>query len=237
MSQQLSKSDLGMPQTGPTTPFSEPWLGALRNAIGTINGKPTLMSGWSITAEERSRIAGLIRHHRARMTPEVGDRRQIAVTLAKLLAAFPAQSQSEGPTEQRVEAYFEALGAVPAWAAEEARKAVLRGQAPECSTAWAPTPAQFAGVCQRMLEHDRRIVGDLTRIEEAEQIDGPAPDERERVIFRMAELREKLAVEAGDKPKDTPLAARLRFEEMCREAGVSPDSIRDQPEAMRRLKA
>ena len=140
MNQQLSKSDPGMPPTGPTTPFSEPWLGALRNAIGTINGKPTLMSGWSITDDERSRIAGLIKHHKARMTPQVGDHRLIAVTLAKLMAAFPAQSQSEGPAEQRVEAYFEALGGMPAWAAEEARKAVISGQALECSTAWAPTP-------------------------------------------------------------------------------------------------
>ncbi len=226
----------GTTASQPTTPFSEPWLARVRNAIGTVNGRPTLMTGFSISQSERTRIEGMIKQRRDRVATGRDDRKAIIVTLGKLLAAFPTQAQSDGSAEQRVEAYLEALGGIPAWAVDEARKLIITGMAAECAGSWAPTPPQLVAVCRRILKPDMDIIRDLERVLDAADNTEPDKGERERVIDGFAGLRNKLAAsnERG-KPVITPEMARARFEEMCKAAGVSPDSIRDQPEHMQKL--
>lgn len=176
----------------PTTPFSEPWLAKLRNAVGMANGRPILMSGCSIAELERARITGLIARHKARLEPGHNDRKAIAVVLAKLLAAFPAQAQSEAPAAQRVDAYFEALHGIPAWAVDEARKCIITGMAAECAGSFAPTPPQLAAVCRRMLAQDTKIIADLERILAAASEHGPSDAERERVSSGFDRLKADL---------------------------------------------
>lgn len=161
--------------------------------MGEVNGRPILMSGCSVTERERSRIIALIARHKTKLSPGHEDRRAIAVILAKLLAAFPAQSQSEAPAAQRVDAYFEALGGVPAWAVDEARKYIITGMAAECTGSFAPTPPQLATVCRRMMAHDREIVMDLERILLAASEHEPSVDERERVSTGFDRLKADLA--------------------------------------------
>lgn len=179
-------------ESRPTTPFSEPWLAKLRNAIGSVNGRPTMMSGCSITPAERSRIEGLARQHRERLAVGPDDRRAIVVILAKLLAAFPAQSQSDGPAEQRAEAYMEALAGIPAWVVEDARKAVIAGMAAECVGKWAPTPPQLAAVCRRLMKPHTDTIRDLERILAATGDVEPNERERERVAAGFDKLKSDL---------------------------------------------
>lgn len=153
-----------------------------------------LMSGCSITELDRRRLEALVSDTRRSLTPQPGDRRGLAVVLAKLLAAFPAQSQSNAPAAQRVEAYFEALSDVPLQFIEEARQAVVTGRAPEHSGAWAPTPPQFAAICRRMMEDERANLRRVERLLTAKPYEDL--DFSESVASGLDKLRMNLAASA-----------------------------------------
>lgn len=166
-----------------TTPFSEPWLRSLAKAVGSVGGKPTLMSGVHPTAQQvravQDRLSGL-----RNLVASEPDRQQVAVELAKLLAAFPAQDQSDAPAELRMAAYFEALEGVPAWAAGEARGKVMRGEA-GIDMRFAPTPPQFAATAKNILEPLRRDLAKLEQVATAIEADRDNPSEAEQA--RVAE--------------------------------------------------
>src|SRR5690606_17473365 len=91
-----------LPQNpSPTTPFSEPWLQSLARAVGSVGGKPALMSGVRPTVQQVRAVQGHLSRLRDMVASEP-DRQQVAVELAKLLAAFPAQEQSDAPAELRM---------------------------------------------------------------------------------------------------------------------------------------
>jgi hypothetical protein len=190
-------------QNLPTTPFSAPWLLALKRGIGTCNGQPMLPAGVSLTADQHRQIWAMIDQYRSRLEPQPGNHRLVAVVLAKLLAAFPAQGQSDVPAEQRMDAYFEALHGVPAWAADEARKAIITGSVPDLSGIWAPTPPQFAKVARAMLEGSRRTLAELERIAAAKAYEDIDQGVRERVSDGWGKLRADLIADRL-KPADYP---------------------------------
>lgn len=165
----------------PTTQFSEPWLSSLLRGLGEVNGRPALMSGCSITAPDRRRLEATAQGIKQRLIPQPGERQAMAVILAKMLAAFPAQSQSDAPAAQRIEAYFEALSDVPMTILDVARKEIITGKAPECSGTWAPTPPQVATVCRRLMSDERRTLERIERLLTAEPIEEIELGERERV--------------------------------------------------------
>lgn len=177
-----------------TTRFSEPWLKRLLQAMGEADGKAMMMSGCSITELDRRRLEALVEGTRRSLTPQPGERRGLAVVLAKLLAAFPAQSQSDAPASQRVDAYFEALADVPLQFADEARQDVVCGRAPEHSGAWAPTPPQFAAICRRMMEDERVKLRQVERLLTAKPYD--EIDFSENVATGLDQLLAKLAAAA-----------------------------------------
>src|SRR3990167_4482687 len=154
----------------PTTPFSEPWLSTLRKGLGTVEGRPCLMTGFSISEAEKRRLRAMIAQLQARISPPPGNSRLLAVSLAKLFAAFPAQAQSDAPVEQRMEAYFEALHDVPAWAVEDARYAIVRGNV-DLNDTWAPTPPQLAKIARERMKSAQADLSDLILIEQAKPID------------------------------------------------------------------
>jgi len=148
-----------------------------------------MMSGCSITTEERRRLEATAQGIRLRLVPQPGERKMVAVVLAKLLAAFPAQSQSDAPAAQRIEAYFEALADVPMLVIDEARKQIITGKAPECSGTWAPTPPQVATVCRRLMADERRTLEKVERLLAAKPIDQIDEDERKRVAAGLDRLK------------------------------------------------
>src|SRR3990167_7572094 len=177
----------------PTTPFSEPWLSTLRKGLGTVEGRPCLMTGFSISEAEKRRLRAMIAQLQARVSPPPGNSRLLAVSLAKLFAAFPAQAQSDAPVEQRMEAYFEALHGVPAWAVEEARYAIVRGEAVGLNDTWAPTPPQLAKIAKERMKTVQADLNDLILIEQAKPIDVAVSEaERERVNVGFDKLKMEL---------------------------------------------
>jgi hypothetical protein len=154
-----------------------------------VNGRPVMMVGCSITDPDRRRLEATAQGIRQRLTPQPGERQAMAVVLAKLLAAFPAQSQSDAPAAQRIEAYFEALSDVSMLILDAARKEIIAGKAPECSGTWAPTPPQVATVCRRLMSDERRTLEKIERLLTAEPIEEISMDERKRVAAGLDRLK------------------------------------------------
>ena len=86
--------------------------------------------------------------------------------LAKLFAAFPAQTQNDGATRLRMEAYFEAIGDLPAWAIAEARRRIIRGET-LLDLRFAPSPPQLSVIARAVVTPYRMALADLERIQVA----------------------------------------------------------------------
>jgi hypothetical protein len=129
-----------------------------------------------------------------------GQRDEIAVELAKMLAAFPAASQSDAPTKLRMQAFFEALGDAPLWAISDARQRVIGGQA-GLDQRFAPTPPQFAETVRAILKPYRDDLRDMEAIAGAANEQEPTAQERGRVTEGFQKLQADLgAIRA---PKDS----------------------------------
>ena len=170
-----------------------------------------------------NRLHSISAQLQARLKPGPDDAKALAVILAKLMAAFPTQAQSETATDQRVDAYFEALGGVPAWAVDKAAKAVLRGET-EADGRFMPTPPQLAELAHGFVSPVAADLATVQRIMAARPL-GAEPDaaERERVKEGFASLLAELRGEDDQEP------ANADFLRRCAEMGVDPDSIRDAP--------
>ena len=146
------------------------------------------MEGIIPSPTDKRNLTATIERLRARLSPSPGDRVQTAGHLAMMLAAFPAQAQSEGPSSLRADAYFEALDGIPSWATGQAGQLVIRGQA-GLDGRFAPTPPQFAMVARREMQAMRNDLAQLDRIAEAVANMAPAIEEKARVVEGFAVLR------------------------------------------------
>ncbi len=117
--------------------------------------------------------------------------RAAAVEIAKLMAAFPTQAQSDTPTSLRMQAYFEALADAPVWAIAEARARILRGEV-TLGHGFCPSPPELANVVRLVLRPLRADLDDLRRILAASNPQEVAPQERERVAEGFKRLRADL---------------------------------------------
>jgi hypothetical protein len=177
-----------------TTPFSVPWLRSLRRALGSINGRPVLMAGFSVSQDQRAAIRREIARLTSWLSPGPGDHRDKAVALAQILAAFSVQAQSAAPARERMEAYFAALGGVPAWAVDSARRRIMEGRTE--MRAFAPTPPELAAMCREDVARVESEVTDLQRILDAKTgIPDREPGERTRVEDGFKRLRGDLVIE------------------------------------------
>ena len=215
-----------VPNPPATTPFSDPSLDRLRKAIRLENGRPVLPSGMTISERERQRISVLATGYRDQLSPGRDNRKHLAVILAKLLAAFPAPQAGETSTDLRIAAYLEAVETIPAWAVDAARGAIVRGET-ECDTRFAPTPPQLARIARKAMAPMYETAVELDRIVQAVERLEPGEEERARVSAGLAALYRELG---GTGPGDAAASAQARFAEMCAEAGVDPESIKDAPD-------
>lgn len=221
-----------LPDLPPEIPaFSVPWLASLKNALMRVGSEWVLPSSHLPTQGQIAAIRNRSSALTSRLSCGAGNDKALAVELAKLLTAFPARGQDEISTELRMEAYFEALTGIPAWAVSEARTDVIRGVA-GLDPRFAPTPPQLADLARAKLA----LIGDeltmLRRIETA-RIEScePTPEEHEIVSKGFADLLAWL----GKKDDE-----HLRVEAMeglratCRELGIPESSIEELPEAPER---
>lgn len=157
----------------------------------------------------------------------------IGAEITQLLGAFPAQPGAEPDMRLRIQAYFEALGDAPAWAVQQARLQVIRGDAPGLDRRWAPTPPQFAKLVRDQLAPFEADLAELRALAKA----GSAPDEpqaspeqRKRVATLFADLAKEMRMSKtpGDAAMhERQVALQTRgdarlFAAMCKRAGIDP---------------
>lgn len=210
-----------------TTPCSDPLLDRLRaSVIGSECGRLVLRPGTAVSETDRQRISALASGYRDRLSPGRDNRRELAVVLARLLAAFPAPAAGETSTDLRIAAYLEAVETIPAWAVDAARGAIVRGET-ECDPRFAPTPPQLARIAREAMRPMAKEATELEGLARAVERLEPDEAERARVSAGLAALYRELR---GTGPGEAIASAQARFAEMCAEAGVDPASIKDAPE-------
>lgn len=208
----------------PDSPFSKEWLSQLRKGLGSINGKPALMSGFSVTGEQARQIEDAISRLKASLLPDRDDIRAKAVLIARLLSGFPAQQLEQ---DTRAEAYFSALEGLPSWAVERAVGKVNRGEA-GLDTRFAPSPAQMAVEVRKVTLPIRDDLATLERLKVAVGERDPDPAEKARVSAGFDDL---LATFRRTRSKEAD--ARESLEQRCHDLGIDPsaiDAVPNQPE-------
>lgn len=143
------------------------------------------------------------------------------------MAAFPFRDAGDVDMATRADAYFEALDNCPAWAIQQARLKVVRGEVGSLDTRFAPTPPQFAELVRSLTQPLRDDLVALERLSAAVVEHVPTPEERARVAAKFAELkqtfpsgakREAQTAAAMASAADTALRQRLRDNGMDDEA-------------------
>ncbi len=136
-------------------------------------------------------IEVLIQDMRDRLSPS-SDRKELAMEVAKLMAAFPSQSFADSPAALRIQAYFEALADAPVWAVADARLRILRGEI-TLGHRFCPTPPELAAIVRVVLRPLRADLDDLRKILAAAEDRETTPEERQRVAAGWQKLRADIA--------------------------------------------
>lgn len=157
------------------------------------------------------------------------NRKEVAVELAKLFAAFPAQEQSGGTLDLRMEAYFEALHGIPAWAVQEARLRVIRGEVSTLNPTFSPTPPEFAAAARRIMEPVRGDLARLQAIEAAAKDSDPSSEERGRVVAQMDALRAEMT--RGPTQQENRAADEAALRKRLRDLGHPESALDEVPNA------
>lgn len=104
-----------------------------------------------------------------------------------MLAAFPAQAQSEGPADLRMEGYFVGLTGLPLFAIRAAREKIIAGET-NLDSRFAPTPPQFAVLARSMLAPLQRDLSDLHSIADRAEMPEPVASEQARIMKGFEKL-------------------------------------------------
>ena len=181
------------PATAPTIPSSEPWLNQLKNALMMVDGKPELPSGVTIGKEVAAKIPGSLETIKAVLAPGENHRKEVAVEVARLASAYPAQAASDSSAGMRSEAYQEALADLPVWAIRKTRLRIVCGGAPALSSTYCPTPPEFATQVKVEIFPYRRDLHLLEILAKMATTETPTSDgEKEKISKGFDDLRKEL---------------------------------------------
>ena len=174
----------------PTKPFCAGWLNTLRRALGTVAGKPALMSGYSISPSQARMIENQLSILHRQLTAEP-DRSLAAAEIGRLVAAFPAQDASVSGA-LRADAYMGAVSRYPTWAIAAACEAVFAGKS-AFGRPWGPGPVELADLVRKIIQPFAEELRDLETLAAVGGFTEPSPAERERVKEGFEKLRVDLA--------------------------------------------
>jgi hypothetical protein len=154
------------------------------------------------------------------------DRAASRATLTAFLVSYGSVRGNETDAETMLSAYLAVLADMPPWAIAEAAKAWTRGGYGAVASAFAPSAAQFHEVTATIV---RPYVSEASRIETVLSARMTPVSEAEHA--RVAAGLDALVSEFKRQPTaaEVAVSAKQRFEAMCAEAGVDPNSIKDAP--------
>lgn len=118
-----------------------------------------------------------------------------------MMNSMPSQGGTEADLRIRGEAVRLAVEDMPAWAIEQAAKAVVKGETPHKT--FAPTPAEFRDLVVELVQPLRKELGEIetilsarviqTKVDRGMEHRPATPEERERIATGFRALRESLS--------------------------------------------
>lgn len=165
-------------------------LQKLRQAIGWTNGRPILMTGFSISNTVRDMIVARIIEIESCFSATIG-RADAARAVRAMLAGFPSWARDD--PDLAADAYLSILVGVPSSMVVELVRQVLCGAVPTLTKSRAPSTAEFRALLDGMLRPLERELAELSDLLIAADND-EQPIERdqgsfERIDHLAAELR------------------------------------------------
>lgn len=202
------------------TPAQRRVVAALTSGATTDGGVMTLLPGKEISPDERRGMEA--RLLTLRQCLDQRDRRATEAIIAAFLTSYGSSRGSETDAKIVVGTYASVLADIPPWAVAEAARAWTRGGYGAVASAFAPSAAQFYECAARIIRNYSREADDITALLGAKTQPIPA-DERKRVAAGF----DRLVSDLGGKPVTSEASARLRYEALCEEMGVDPNSVPD----------
>lgn len=209
-----------------TSPFSHPSLARLRNALGTMNGKPILMSGFQISAADESLIKRSLSETQERLRPRASDQRQVAVAIGRMITGFSVQDRGAA-SNITADVYMSAVRLLPGWAVIEACDRFLRGEI--VTGGFAPTPPQLCQATETVL---RPVLADLANLTQLAAIAEPAePTMAERGFIEQGfeDLKASLRPPVSDVREAAESGLRKRANDLGIDYATAMAAIPDAP--------
>lgn len=233
MSNLAKVTTTGTPLPAVQTPEQRRKIAAMTSGATMEGGRMVLLPGKSLSAEDRRDMAARLSTLRSCLDQR--DRRATEAIIAAFLAGYGSSRGNDAEARLVVGSFASVLAEIPPWAVAEAARAWGRGGYGAVASAFAPSAAQFHECAVRIIDGYAREARDLERLLAAEE-QPVSEEERERVAAGFDDLLSGMRGRQPSPASATALA-RSRFDEMCRAAGVDPDSIKDQPVSMKPLRS
>lgn len=217
-----------------TDPGMRRLLDVMLSGASQSGGALELLPGKELDDSERREMQ--VRSSTLRRSLDHRDRASAKSTLAAFLVSYGSVRGSEADAEIMLGAYLSVLGDIPPWAVAEAAKAWTRGGYGAVASAFAPSAAQFHEVAAAIVRPYMVEAAQLEAVLSARTTPISAA-ERARVAAGFDALVSDFHQRKS--PAEETASAKHRFEAMCAEAGVDPNSIRDAPprDGFRKLSA
>lgn len=215
----------------PQTPAQRRALAALASGATTDGGVMTLLPGKEIRPEERRGMEA--RLSTLRQCLDQRDRKATEAIVAAFLTSYGSSRGSETDAKIVVGTYASVLADIPPWAVAEAARAWTRGGYGAVASAFAPSAAEFYKCAATIIRNYAREADEITALLGA--VTQPVPDDERK---RVAAGFDKLVSDLGGRKVASEASARLRYEALCEEMGVDPNSVPDaKPTAGSKLSA
>ena len=215
----------------PQTSAQRRALSALISGATTDGGVMTLLPGKEIAPAERRGMEA--RLSTLRQCLDQRDRKATEAIIAAFLASYGSTRGNDQEMRLVIGTFASVLVDIPPWAVAEAARAWTRGGYGAVASAFAPSAAEFYKCAATIIRNYAREAEELTALLGA--VTQPIPDDERK---RVAAGFDKLASELGGRKQTSIESARLRYEALCEEMGVDPNSVPDaKPTAGSKLSA
>ena len=145
------------------------WLAPLLGALGSENGKPSLMAAFAVTTEQSQWISTRLSDLKMTLESDDMEVKSKAISITKLQSVLGNAAATDDFADVRAEVYLDALAEFPAWAVEAAAMRWIRGEGlgKDDNPVFVPKPVQLIRIVRALLNPFEREARQLQYLTEA----------------------------------------------------------------------